>query len=412
MISTINREDRIVIIAILGHFLTHMSILIFPAITVPLSRELGLSLSESFMLGFLMYFLYGAFAILVGFIADRWSRLQMLRLCIAGIGLFSIMAGLMSNITLFVISLAGLGLSCSLYHPAGLGLISNEIKKQGNAHGINGVFGSLGIGAAPLLAGSVMLFLNWRYVYIITGILALIGLSVTYILSFKESEKGAKSNFKSSVNPNVLYFVLLAIAMMFAGFAYRANMTILPAYFLAETKLIIDFLSTNINIHMIKEGDVGYANLLVASLLLFSIVGQYIGGKLADIYDLRKTYLIFQSLSLPFAFGMWLFSDIGLYIAAGMHLFFALGMQPLENSLLSKFVPQQLLSTAYGIKFTLTFGVGSLAVYQVAWIEQLFQLRDVYILIMAQLILVIIFAALLLTISKRKHSFIGNRKTV
>ena len=50
---------------------------------------------------------------------------------------------------------------------------------------------------------------------------------------------------------------------------------------------------------------------------------------------------------------------------AGMALiyfFFLLGMQPMENTLVARLSPPAFKHSAYGAKFVLTFGIGSLAV--------------------------------------------------
>jgi hypothetical protein len=55
-------------------------------------------------------------------------------------------------------------------------------------------------------------------------------------------------------------------------------------------------------------------------------------------------------------------SEYGLFFAAALFAFFALGMQPIENSLFAQLTPDRWRSTAYGLKFTLTFGIGASAV--------------------------------------------------
>lgn len=54
-----------------------------------------------------------------------------------------------------------------------------------------------------------------------------------------------------------------------------------------------------------------------------------------------------------------------LLVTACIYIFFALGMQPIENSLVAHLTPTRWRSTSYGVKFILTFGAGSTAVYAV-----------------------------------------------
>jgi hypothetical protein len=68
---------------------------------------------------------------------------------------------------------------------------------------------------------------------------------------------------------------------------------------------------------------------------------------------------------------MTLLSGIPLIGAGALFVFFSLGMQPIENSLFAQFTPPRWRATAYGLKFVLTFGVGSLAVWLVRWANDL-----------------------------------------
>jgi hypothetical protein len=68
-------------------------------------------------------------------------------------------------------------------------------------------------------------------------------------------------------------------------------------------------------------------------------------------------------------------------------------MQPIENSLFAVLVPARWRSTGYGVKFVLTFGVGSLAVWLVGWLQEAFGLPSVFLglaAVVATLVLVIV----------------------
>jgi len=142
------------------------------------------------------------------------------------------------------------------------------------------------------------------------------------------------------------------------------------------------------------------ATLLVSSVYLVGIFGQLAGGKLADKYDLRWMYLIFHGLSLPFVILVGVFSEELLVVSAAIYVFFALGMQPIENSLVAKFTPNKWRSTGYGIKFILVFGVGSLAVYMVGWIKEIWNLNAVYFFAGGLIALLSVIILILILISR------------
>jgi predicted MFS family arabinose efflux permease len=102
----------------------------------------------------------------------------------------------------------------------------------------------------------------------------------------------------------------------------------------------------------------------VATSLVYGlgILGQWAGGRLADRYDLRILYLCFQALALPFVLLMSVLAGLPLLVAAAGYVFFAIGMQPIENSLVARFTPDRWRCTGYGLKFSVVFGIGALSV--------------------------------------------------
>ncbi|MCK5197897.1 MAG: hypothetical protein KAR21_06080, partial [Spirochaetales bacterium] len=131
------------------------------------------------------------------------------------------------------------------------------------------------------------------------------------------------------------------------------------------------------------------------------------GGKIADKWELRSAYLFFWLMALPFLLlarfssGLWILPFTGLFI------FFAMGMQPIENSIYAILTPARWRSVGYGIKFTLTFGIGSLSVFIVKQTEPSIGL-DGIILLAAGYLLITAAAALVLRLVHKdqqiKHS--------
>jgi len=144
--------------------------------------------------------------------------------------------------------------------------------------------------------------------------------------------------------------------------------------------------------------------MLVSGVYLFGMFGQLLGGSLADRMDLRAAYLLFHSLSLPAMFMMSIAGELPLFAASMVYIFFALGMQPIENSLIARLTPNRLRGIAYGLKFVLVLGVGSLSVKVVEWIMDNYELALVYRLQSGLLALVVIIIATIYALS-RKESF-------
>jgi len=358
-------ERRIITITSFGHFMSHFNMLFFPALVIPMANYYGTNVSEIVGLTFGMYCFFGITALPWGIAADRCGARPLMLIFHIGAGLCCIGAGLwIDNVRLMSIFLGGVGVFSGIYHPTGLGWISQSISRISFGMAVNGIFGNLGLAVAPLIAG----LLNWlsgvQSVFFFIGGINLLG-AVLLVLIPVTTNEGHKQVANDSRTKTIGAFVILLIAMMLGGVAYRGTTVVLPAYFELKNQLVFEFfvqfmngLSPNV-----------VASLTVSSVFFIGMIGQYTGGRAAEYFDLRNCYLIFHLSCIPMAICMSLLSGFPLILVTMLYFFFLLGMQPIENTLVAKLAPPHFLHSAYGAKFIFTFGVGALAVKMVAGIE-------------------------------------------
>jgi len=394
-------EKKILVFVNTGHFLVHTLILVFPSIVTPLSREFSLPFNSIIKLSFPMYLFYGIGALPAGLISDHLKPKITLIIYFFGIGLFCILTSLTKTPLQLQLSLMFLGIFLSIYHPAGLGLISMAIRKRGSALGLNGIFGSAGIAMAPFTAGLINYLWGWRNVYLILSIVPIIFGIILFFTGF-EVTSGEQSDAGTNHTDSkfrLLPFFILCISMALAGFVYRGQTIILPTYFEKKVSFLYDMIKGLNNIKL--EGTRTLAATVLTSLVyLISIFGQIMGGKIADRYDLRYSYFFFFLFSLPFLIFMYFFDEIILFVSSIMFIFFSVGMQPVENSLIARFTPSKWRNTSYGIKFILTFGVSSTVIYPIAFFQSHFTMNAVFLLFSLIITLLLINNYLLIFLTK------------
>ena len=397
-----NNEKKIIFFTCVAHYFTHFYELLFPALAIPLVLSLKMSLADVLKLSFFMYLLYGLAALPWGMFADRYGNRRSLIIFFVGTGAGALLTSLAETETSIMCSLAFIGFFSSIYHPAGMGLISIGTKNRGMALGINGVAGNLGLMSAPFVAGILNWLVGWQITFLVVGIISIawgLGMLLVNIDEtpvHEENEGGEKADN----NDNMKYFFILCIVMALAGLAYRANSVVLPAYFEFKASFLWEYLQ-GFHFENLDGAKTMAATLLASTVYIVSAIGQIAGGKLADKYDLRWMYLAFHVLSIPFVILMGLLSQQLLVISAALYVFFALGMQPIENSLVAKFTPNRWRSTGFGIKFILVFGVGSIAVYIVGWIKEAWNLGTVYFFSAATIATLVLFIILLIAVSRK-----------
>jgi MFS family permease len=371
------QEHSILITCCFGHFITHFNMLVFPAVVLPLVGRLNLDMAHVIGLSFWMYLLYGFTSLPWGMAADRLGAKPLMLLFFLGAGLSALSAAYWTDSpALFSIALAGMGLFTGIYHPTGLGLISKGTERMSLAMGYHGMFGNLGLAVAPLVAGVCNWLWGPRAVYLATGILNLTGMGLMWILSLAEPERETEISEAKVDNGLLQAFLILLVALALAGIAYRGSTVVLPAYFELKNQGILQALGglwgKEISANLV-------ATTITSFIYLVGILGQYAGGRVAERYETRYSYLMFHAVSMVGAFLMAVTHDVPLVVLALIYFFFFFGTQPIENTLVARFAPKRLHHSAFGIKGVVTFGVGALAVKMVGGIQSRWSIEATFV---------------------------------
>ena len=379
-------ERRIVHFTGFAHAATHYVELVFPTLAVGLAAETGLSLEVILSWSFGSYLLFGLGALPAGMAADRFGARPVILIGLLGAGLGTCVAGSVTPGWPLAAALTAVGAGASLYHPAGTGLLSRAVAQRGRALGINGIYGNVGIALSPLMTFSLVTAVGWRATLWTTGIVILVGTLLFQRIQFTEPERGEALSESQENPPDALFshglivFIVLCMAATLGGFIYRGNVVAEPALFSEK-------------ISFINYG-------LAASIaLLVGIVGQYLGGRVADRHDLRMAYLGFHLAALPALAAMGLLASWPLLLVASLYSFFSLGMQPIENSLFAALTPDRWRSTAYGLKFVFTFGLGSTAVFLVRGVAEASGWSTVYLVLAGVGLALVSFIGLLIVLT-------------
>lgn len=335
--------------------------LAFPAMLIPLAQHFNMSIANTLEISLWMYMLFGISALPWGIFADRWGAKPLMLLFYAGAAVSGIAAAFcIDSLTKFTVALASLGFFSGIYHPTGLGLISKEIKRVSFAMGYNGMFGNLGLATAPLLTGIVNWIWGPKTAYLLLGAMNMLGL--TLMLCFPMSKslslkiKKSSSDKKSKIVP--AFFILLVV-MMLGGIVYRGATVTLPSYLELKNHETFHWFLSLIGAGFSKNL---MANCITSLIFLVGMIGQYTGGRAAERFNPAICYFVFYAITIPTAFLMGVVSNWTLTALAFVYFFFLIAVQPSENTLIARFTPDQFRHSAYGAKFVLTFGVGSLAV--------------------------------------------------
>jgi MFS transporter, FSR family, fosmidomycin resistance protein len=386
-------EKKILLFPVASHFLFHFYEIAFPALAIPLTLSLGMGLKDVLALGFPMYLMFGLCALPWGVFADHFSNRLALAIGFFGCAAGSFLTALSSTPEGIMWSLAVIGIFSCICHPAGMGLISHTAKNRGAALGFFSVAGTIGLIVGPFLAGMLNWLAGWKVAYAVMGIVSLLwGVALIFIkidetplVQENAVVSGGANNNVFPLGTVILFFWIVTLG----GLVYRINIVALPAYLEFKAGFLAVALHDLLNIPTVAATTTMAAAALTSVIYIAGIFGQIYGGKIADRHELKRLYILFNAAILPLALLMAFLSDQYLVVAAAAYVFFALGIQPIENSLIATFTPPRWRSTGYGLAAILIFGVGALAVFLVGWVSTRWSLGTVYLFSSALLLLIV-----------------------
>jgi MFS transporter, FSR family, fosmidomycin resistance protein len=335
----------------LGHSFSHLIMMLWPTVVLVLEKDWSMSYAELLPLAVAGQVLFGAGALPAGWLGDRWSTTGMMVVFFVGTGLAAIATGCAQAPWQLAAGMALTGLFGSIYHPVGMAWLVRNAVNRGKALGVNGVFGSIGIGSAALVAGSLSDLLSWRAAFIVPGALcALTGLVLAFFMraGFVEAPlTDLKPEPEAERHDVVRAFWVLSITMVAAGLINQAATIALPKLFEAQVAG--------------GAGSTTGIGALVAIVYGFTAVSQMVGGHLADRFRMKPVYVLSYLLQAPFLALVVGLSGAPLIAAVVAAMTIQVAATPVENGLLARYTPGRWRATAYGAKFVLTITVSALS---------------------------------------------------
>ena len=175
-------NDRsIVALVMLAHAMVHtyeLSIPIFVSIWLAEFEVLPLGVTQievtAATLGVVVtagYGLFGVGALPGGVVVDRVGSARLITLCLFGMGGAFLLLGFAPNLLVVAVALLLWGAAASVYHPAGLTLLSKGVEDRGTGFAYHGIAGNLGTGLGPLVAAILLLFVEWSVVAVALAVL-------------------------------------------------------------------------------------------------------------------------------------------------------------------------------------------------------------------------------------------------
>ena len=332
----------------IGHFLDHFMMLIFAKAAFDAGRHFGLSYDEIIIYGTLGLFLFGAAAPLAGWLADKYSRSLIIIIYPFGVSLGAFLCFLSSSPIMLGFSIGVIGFFAAIFHPVGIAMLIRDSNKVGIRLGVNGVWGNMGVAAAPVLTGFIILNSNWQLSFLVPSLICLI-FGIAQLRGFKEIDiKEEKTKQKTSnglVEGWKIVLLSLTMTTLAGGFIFGSLTFLIPRIF----EVNLSGISIDIAITGLLAG-------IVYAIASFSQVGV---GYLIDKYS-PKIILGFVGIGQFFLIYLSsLYIDYALFFVMLMAMFFVFGQVPITDAILVRYVDDQWRARILSVKFLINLCAGA-----------------------------------------------------
>ena len=353
----------------IGHFFDHMFVLIFATVSaLSLTTEWGMSYSELILYATPGLVAFGALAVPVGWLADKWSRENMMAIFFIGIGASTAITALAETPLQIGVGLLFIGIFAAIYHPVGIAMVVHGRKKTGVPLAINGIFGNMGIAVAALMTGLLIDTNGWRAAFVLPGLIS-VCCGFVYILFVRATRATSASKVASAVaakkadvskltidrNLIIRTFAIIFITTAIGGFIMRSTTFALPKIF--DERLADITNSATLT---------GIYSFLVFTLAAFA---QLAVGYLIDRYSIKVIFSIVAALQAVFFLIMMNLTGLpALLISLGFMLV-VFGQIPINDVLVGRVTRSDWRSRAYALRYVITFSVSATAIPLIAWIH-------------------------------------------
>jgi len=332
----------------IGHFLDHFMMLIFAKAAFDAGRHFGLSYDEIIIYGTLGLFLFGAAAPLAGWLADKYSRSLIIIIYPFGVSLGAFLCFLSSSPIMLGFSIGVIGFFAAIFHPVGIAMLIRDSNKVGIRLGVNGVWGNMGVAAAPVLTGFIILNSNWQLSFLVPSLICLL-FGIAQLRGFKEIDiKEEKTKQKTSnglVEGWKIVLLSLTMTTLAGGFIFGSLTFLIPRIF-------------EVNLSGISV-DIAITGLLAGIVYAIASLSQVGVGYLIDRYS-PKIILGFVGIGQFFFFFLSsLYIDYALFFVMLMAMFFVFGQVPITYAILLRYVDDQWSARILSVKFLINLCAGA-----------------------------------------------------
>jgi len=340
-----------------AHAVDHYVMLIFPTVVIGLMAVYDRTYGELIALATASFFAFGLFSLPAGWLADRWSRHNMMVVFYIGCGVSLIGAALAPNLIMLAVALFALGIFAAIYHPVGTAIVVSEAVNRGRTLALNGVCGNIGVALAAGITALLTAWVGWRGAFLIPAVIC-IATGIAYKMIIPDDRHKAAG--RSSVAD-----VRLAVWMMIAVFGF---------FVLVGVTAGLVFNTVTIALPKIIDERIGGISLVMVGglatlVFLTGAVAQFTVGRVLEKYP---PHLVFAVVAfLQFVGVVWVVYATGnmLLLALSFAMAFIYAQVTVNDFVIARYTADKWRGRVYAVRYFITYLISGAAASMIAFLH-------------------------------------------
>jgi MFS family permease len=343
---TADDRDRRRSIAFLNwaHAIDHFVLLIYPTVVIGLEVVCQRSYSELIALSSTAFIAFGVFSLPAGWLADRWSRRNMMAAFYIGCGLSLAAAGLAPNLTTMAVAMFALGMFAAIYHPVGMAMLIEATNARGRSLAFNGVCGNLGVSLAAGISAALATWVSWRAAFYVPAVLFVLT-GIVYLWVTPDDRHQAKSRVSAPAVPltprlAVMLFGLFIVIALSAGLTFNVLTIALP-------KIVDERLSRDLPLLFVGS--------IATAVLVCGALAQLTVGRLVEWVPPHVIFAIVTGLG--FLGNLWAAytSGTALLVALAIAVAAIYGQVTVNDMIMARYTADAWRGRVYAVRYFLLF---------------------------------------------------------
>jgi len=341
-----------------AHFLDHYVILIFPTVVIGLEAVYGRSYGDLLILSTAAFTAFGLFALPSGWLADKWSRRNMIAVYFFGTGACCALVAASDSFETLAVALFGVGLFAAIYHPVGTPMMIDAAVTRGRTVAFNGICGNIGVSIASGCTAVIVSALGWRFAFLIPA--AVFVVSGLAYLRFTPNDGGRRVVQAPDQDVPLSKPLTIAVVIMFLLLAFWVGL-VFNALTIMLPKLVEQRVA---DISLAKAGALATAVFLCGGMAQFAM-GRAVERVVPHlVMSLIAAIQVLGILLALYTTGWWLLPSLALAVAA------IYGQVTVNDIVLARYTPPAWRGRIYAIRFFLIFTMAGPAAWGIGWLYE------------------------------------------